>query len=90
MVVFEQEIVVGNLCGLHGRPSVKLVETARCFRADIKLVRDDVEVDCKYILDVMSLACPKGTKVKIKACGEDAEAAIAALSELVRDNFGEE
>lgn len=90
MSVFEKEIRVSNLCGLHGRPSVKLVETARCFEADIRLIRDNVEVDCKGILDVMSLACAEGTLIKIKASGVDAQEALAALTELIQDKFGEE
>ena len=83
-------MVVGNLCGLHGRPSVKLVETARCYDADIWLARDNVEVDCKSILDVMSLACSKGTTIRIKASGVDARQAVVALVALIQDKFGEE
>jgi phosphotransferase system HPr-like phosphotransfer protein len=36
------------------------------------------------------MACTKGTPVAIKAAGEDAEAALAALALLIADKFGEE
>ncbi|MBU0908471.1 MAG: HPr family phosphocarrier protein [Proteobacteria bacterium] len=85
-----KELVIANTFGLHGRASAMLVETAKQFDSDIRLIRDGVEADCKSILDVMSMACTKGTPVSIKAAGEDAEAALVALARLIADKFGEE
>jgi phosphocarrier protein len=90
MDFLEQEITIVNQSGLHGRASALLVETARRFAADIRLVRGDEEVDGKSILDVMTMACTRGTPVKIRARGHDAGQALAALTELVRGRFGEE
>ena len=86
----ERELRITNKFGLHGRASAKLVETARKFQADIWLVRDGNAVDCKSILDVMTMACTQGTPVVIRARGGDAEAALAALEELMNNRFGEE
>lgn len=85
----EREMVIANRFGLHGRTSAMLVETARRFEAEIKLVKDDMEADCKSILDVMSMACTKGTPVSIKAHGPDAEEALSVLAGLIADGFGE-
>ena len=90
MKMIEKKLTVANQCGLHGRASARMVEVARRFQADIWLVRDDAEVDCKSILDVMTMACTKGTPVMIRARGVDAEEAIEALTELVDNKFGEE
>lgn len=86
----EKEVFIKNRFGLHGRPSALLVETARQFRADIRLVRGDMSVDAKSILDVMSMACTKGTPVSIKVSGQDAEEAMAAIEALINNKFGEE
>lgn len=86
----KQKLLVQNRNGLHGRASAKLVETARRFAADIWLGRDGTEVDCKNILDVMSLACVQGTPITIRAQGKDAEEALEALRSLVHHNFNEE
>ncbi len=86
----ERDLTVVNQWGLHGRTSAKLVQTARKFSADIWLVRDGVEVDCKSILDVMTMACTQGTPVKIKARGNDAEAALDTLAALINSKFGED
>ena len=84
------KLVVANTFGLHGRTSALLVETAKKFKADIRLIHDDMEADCKSILDVMSLACGQGSPIYLKASGEEAEEALEALSWLIADKFGEE
>jgi phosphocarrier protein HPr len=90
MPVREQEVMIANTFGLHGRPSAMLVERAKQFSSDIRLIRDGLEADCKSVLDVMSMACAKGTTISLKAAGEDAEAALTALAALIADKFGEE
>ena len=90
MPVCAKELVIANTFGLHGRASALLVETAKGFTSDLRLSRDGMEADCKSVLDVMSLACAKGTVISIMAAGEDAEAALAALAALVAGKFGEE
>lgn len=90
MDIVEKELLVTNKWGLHGRTSAMLVEAARKYEADIWLIRDDAVVDCKSILDVMTMACTQGTPVVIRAKGVDAEAALADLAELMDNKFGEE
>lgn len=86
----EKELSITNKFGLHGRAAAKLVEVASLFSSDIFLVRDGIEVDCKSILDVMSMACTQGTPVAVKACGNDADEALDAVEELFNKKFGEE
>lgn len=90
MEIVEKELLVANRLGLHGRASARLVETARRFSSDIWLVRGENAVDCKSILDVMTMACTQGTPVTIKARGVDADAALSALTELIDNKFGED
>lgn len=90
MSIVEKELLVTNKWGLHGRTSAMLVETARKYEAEVWLVREDVIVDCKSILDVMTMACTQGTPVIIRAKGVDADAALAELAELMNNKFGEE
>ena len=56
----------------------------------MRLIRDGEAVDCKSILDVLTLACIQGTPVTIRIQGKDAAAAMAALEKLVDDKFEEE
>jgi phosphocarrier protein len=78
-----------NKLGLHARASAKLTQLAGSFASDIWLSRSGRRVNAKSIMGVMMLAAGKGTTVVIDAEGADAENAIAAIVQLIRDKFGE-
>jgi len=88
MAQTEAEIV--NKLGLHARAAAKLTEVATGFAAEVWLSRNGRRVNAKSIMGVMMLAAGKGSRVLIEAEGEDADAAIAALSALIAERFGEE
>lgn len=85
----EQDFIVPNKLGFHARVAAKIVKVATQFQADVLIAKDHVTVNGKSILDILSLECPRGTKVKIISRGEDAEAALKALAHLFHSNFGE-
>jgi phosphocarrier protein len=78
-----------NKLGLHARASAKLTQVASRFAADIWLSRSGRRVNAKSIMGVMMLAAGQGTSVVIEAEGADADEAVAALLQLIRDRFGE-
>jgi phosphocarrier protein len=78
-----------NKLGLHARAAAKLTHIASGFEAEIWLSRSGRRVNAKSIMGVMMLAAGQGTSVLIEAKGEDADAAIAAISQLIADRFGE-
>jgi phosphocarrier protein HPr len=85
-----QEFVIVNKLGLHARASALLVKTASRFKSDIRIEREDIEVNGKSIMGIMMLAAAKGTTIQVKIGGEDETEAMQALGELIRDGFGEE
>jgi phosphocarrier protein HPr len=87
--VIEQSITVPNPLGLHARPAAQLVRLANTFGSEIQLVKDGVPVNGKSIMGVMILAAECGSTITVRAEGADAEAAVAALVELVNSGFGE-
>lgn len=84
------EVTIVNKYGLHARPAAELVKTSNRFRSEVWIAKDDVEVSGKSIMGVMMLAAECGSVVRLRARGEDAEAAVEALAELIRNRFGEE
>lgn len=84
-----REVKVVNSLGLHARPAAQLVRLASGFQSDIELVRDGVPVNCKSIMGVMMLAAECGSTIVVRANGSDAEAAAAAVAELIASGFGE-
>jgi phosphocarrier protein len=85
----EQSFTVTNSLGLHARPAAQLVQAANRYRAEIAIVKDGARVNAKSIMGVLTLAAGKGSQLVVCAEGEDAEAALACLAELIQAGFGE-
>ncbi len=83
------DIRIVNPQGLHARPSTLIVRTANGFQARVTLTVGERTADCKSIMEVMMLASPQGTPVRIAAEGAEAVAAVAAIADLFRTGFGE-
>ena len=86
----ETTLIIENKTGLHARPASMFVQEANKFSSKIKLTAKGKTVDAKSILMIMSLGLQQGTDVTISAEGEDDQAAITALSDLIKSKFGEE
>jgi phosphocarrier protein len=83
------ELTVTNKLGLHARASAKLTQVASRFAAEVWLTRNGRRVNAKSIMGVMMLAAGRGAALTVEAEGADAEAALAAIRELMADKFGE-
>ncbi len=88
--MLEREVQILNKLGLHARASAKLTQTAARFASDVWLARDGRRVNGKSIMGVMMLAAAKGTTLKLTVDGPDEQEAMAALTTLIADKFGEE
>jgi phosphocarrier protein HPr len=85
----EANVVLTNKMGLHARPSTQIATTASRFASEVQIVKDDMVVDAKSVLELLMLAAECGTHLLIKADGEDADAAVKAVAELIVGRFGE-
>ncbi|MBN2450717.1 MAG: HPr family phosphocarrier protein [Lentisphaeria bacterium] len=85
-----REVVVENSLGLHARPASRLVQVAKGFCSDIRIVREGHASDGKSIIGVLMLGAGPGTRLSLTAEGEDAIAALDALERLFLSRFNEE
>jgi len=85
----EREAKIVNKLGIHARPAAEIVKTAGKFKSSITIVRDDLEVNAKSIMGVMMLAAEFGATITLRGTGDDAEAALDALSAVIANKFGE-
>ena len=85
----EREVKIVNKLGIHARPAAEIVKTAGKFKSSVTIVRDDLEVNAKSIMGVMMLAAEFGSTIVLRAIGDDAEAALDALSACIANKFGE-
>lgn len=85
----ERDAVVVNSLGMHARPAAQVVRLASQFKSNVELQHDGQVVNGKSIMGVMTLAAECGATVRVRAEGEDEEAAVAALLALIAQGFGE-
>ncbi len=84
-----RELPIINKRGLHARASAKFVQMVERFKADITVTRSGETVGGASIMGLMMLSAGVGTSITVSAKGPDAEAAMAAIAELVGSKFGE-
>ncbi|HXZ53025.1 MAG TPA: HPr family phosphocarrier protein [Burkholderiales bacterium] len=84
------ETTIVNKLGLHARASAKLTQIASGFKSEVWLSRNGRRVNAKSIMGVMMLAAGKGSSVVVEAEGDDAQAALDAICNLIADKFGED
>lgn len=90
MVEHSRLVTIRNKRGLHARASAKFVTLASSFDAAVEVTKDGTSVCGTSIMGLMMLAAAPGDEIAISAKGIGAEAALAALINLVEDKFGEE
>jgi phosphocarrier protein len=81
---------ITNKLGVHARAAAKLVQVATKFKSKIYFEKDGWEVNGKSLLGILTLECPKGSRLIVRVQGMDAPEAIAALGELIENKFDEE
>ena len=79
--------IVLNDKGMHTRPCTELVKCANTFKAHTNLIFQDLVVNAKSLLGVLTLAAIQGSFIEIESTGEDAEEAVATLVELAHNKF---
>lgn len=84
-----KRLKVRNNLGLHARAAAKIVELVKRHNSELYLRKDEQEVDGSSILSILTLACPKGTELQVRAVGDDSPQLLEALEQLFEDRFGE-
>jgi phosphocarrier protein HPr len=85
-----RELPIINKRGLHARASAKFVQMVERFNAEVWVTKGGETVGGTSIMGLMMLSAGPGTSIIVSALGPEAEAAIAAISELVGSKFNEE
>lgn len=88
----EAVVTVTNPVGLHARPAATFYKKTREFKSKIT-IQNLSRADSKEVLvspfHLLQIGVSQGHEVRLRASGEDEQAAIAALTQLFAENFGE-
>ncbi|SFW68081.1 dihydroxyacetone kinase phosphoryl donor subunit DhaM [Amycolatopsis australiensis] len=85
----EIELVLHNEVGLHARPAAVLVRALSSFDAEVTVRLGEQEADGHSVLALMSLGARQGDRIRVRARGPQASAALDKAKELVDSDFGE-
>jgi phosphocarrier protein HPr len=88
--VAEETVQIKNRLGLHLRAATTLAQAAARFKSAITVTRGKDQASARSVTSLIMLGAGKGTKLRVRAEGDDAQAAVAELSALFNDGFGEE
>ncbi len=69
------------------RPAYLFAETAAKFDSKIEVVKDDIRIDGKSVLSILTLGAAQGSQVLVEATGPDAEDAVRKLGDLLLSGF---
>ncbi len=79
----EGEIEVRGALGLHARPAARLARALGPLKARVLIGRGENLVDARSILDVLTLGARAGTRLRVVAEGEEAEAALETIRRIL-------
>jgi phosphocarrier protein HPr len=83
----EKEIVVRKRH--YAWSEARFVRAMMPFHSNVRVRYNGKEVDGKSVLDLMTLAAPEGSTVRVRADGPDAAEAMHALEQLMQSQPGE-
>ena len=87
--MISRNVSIQNNVGLHARPATFFIQKANTYRSGVWVVKDDRKVSAKSLLGVLSIGIAKGMTITIVADGDDEEAAIKGLVELIESGFND-
>ncbi|MGE5789579.1 MAG: HPr family phosphocarrier protein [Syntrophaceae bacterium] len=88
-MIIKKTLTIKNELGLHARSAAMIVRVLERYRSSVFLERDGNQVDARSLLDILTLACPKDSRIVVRADGDDAREAVDSIEKLVDDKFGE-
>lgn len=84
-----RDLIVVNELGLHARSAAKIAELAQNSTAAVWIKKGKTKADASSILDILTLACEKGSKIRLIIEDKADIDILDAITDLVKHGFGE-
>lgn len=85
----KRTVVLPNPSGLHARPAKVFAKAAAAAPGQVTVSKDGRAVNAASVLSVLTLDCHRGDEITINVEGDDAEATLTELVELIESGLGE-
>jgi phosphocarrier protein HPr len=86
---FSKDVIVINELGIHARSAAKIAELAQNAKSKVWVQKGDEKVDAKSIMDILTLACAKGSTIRIAIEDQSDRDTFNKIIKLVRNGFEE-
>ena len=84
-----REVVIVNELGLHARSAARIAELAQNSRAAVWVQKDAEKADASSIVDILTLACEKGSKIRLIIEDKADRPILEDIVNLIENGFGE-
>ena len=84
-----RDVIIINELGLHARSAAQIAGIVQSAKAAVWIKRGNDKVDASSIMDILTLACEKGTSISIIADDPSDIDILNAVVDLVNSGFGE-
>jgi phosphocarrier protein HPr len=88
--MLKKKVTIVNKLGLHARAAAKFVNHAGHFASEIEVSKNGHKVNGKSIMGIMMLAATKGAELELIVDGEDEQAMMDDIVNLINNRFGED
>lgn len=87
--MLKKELTIINELGLHARPAAIIAKTARSAKSDIWIKKDEHQVDASSMIDILTIACQKGSKIILIADSAEDKNIFDEIQKIIEEGFGE-
>ena len=84
-----KDVIIVNELGLHARSAAKIAKLAQNAKSTVWVIRGEEKVDASSILDILTLACQKGSKITLKVNNQSDIDILNSIVDLVEKGFEE-
>jgi phosphotransferase system HPr (HPr) family protein len=77
------QVKILNPAGLHARPAALIVERAKTFESEVRIMKNGKAANAKSVMSLLALGAKTGDVVSVVAAGPDAESVIQEIVEIM-------
>lgn len=84
-----KDVIIINELGLHARAAARIAKLAEGAKSKVWIIKSGEKVDAVSIIEILTLNCPKGSKITVKIDEQKDIEILNAIVKLVESGFGE-
>ncbi|MCP4345729.1 MAG: HPr family phosphocarrier protein [Desulfobacterales bacterium] len=86
---YSKHVTITNELGIHARSAAQIAQIAKDAKSKVWVVKDGEKADAGSIIDILTLACAKGSNITVQIDSQSDSNILNGIVELVENGFGE-